>query len=107
MAAHILSHTGGLALITEGLCLAVQGCRRDIEIECAEVVIDGARWWDIAGGLFAGSPSEQDGEFIAMRDRAVSFLDKLGAIKRHPEHHQWIQFIEIPDIDLPPQPKRS
>lgn len=104
MAAHILSHPGGLALITDGMCLAVQGCRRDIETECGEVFIDGHRWWNTAGGLFAGSPSEQDAEFIAMRDRAVAFLDKLGVIKRHPEHPQWIQFIEIPDMNLPPQP---
>lgn len=97
-----LSRPGGPQLITDAIYLATQGCRRDIECECLEVNEDGvvaagkgeATWWDTNSGLFTGpGQCDNDREFMEMRAQSVAFLDRVGAIERHPQKPHLIRFI--------------
>lgn len=92
-----LTRPGGPQLINDAMHLAIQGCRRDIECECVEVNDEaGTRWWDTQGGLFTGqSVCDNDVEFQQMRDQAVSFLDRAGAIERHPSRPHLIRFFDL------------
>lgn len=89
-----LNRPGGCKLITDAIHLATQGCRRDIECECVEVTDEqGKRWWDTNAGLFTGpGASDNELEFLEMRDQAVSFLDRVEAIERHPAQPHLIRF---------------
>jgi hypothetical protein len=92
-ASQLLAQPNGPALILESMALAIQGCRRDIELECQEVKDeDGGTWWDTAGGLFTGT-CDNDLEFMQMRERSLAFLNATHAIERHPIHSAWVRFV--------------
>lgn len=101
--AQLLARDRGVEMITIALQLAVQGARRDIELECLDAHENGVRWWNTRAGFFSGSMSADDIEFVQMRERSVEFLQWMGAIVHHPEHPGWIRFIdqEEPATDGP------
>lgn len=90
----LLARDRGVEMLTEAVQMAVQSARSHIECECTEAHEDGVRWWNTEGGLFTGSASDNDIEFLQMRERAIEFLEWMHAIVRHPEHPAWIRFIE-------------
>lgn len=91
----ILATERGVELTLEAFQLALQGCRRDIELECLEAFDDGERWWDTEAAPFTNSACENDLEFLHMRLRSIAFLEANGAIQRHHQFHHWIKFVDL------------
>lgn len=71
----LLARDRGVEMLTEAVQMAVQSARSHIECECTEAFDDGVRWWNTEGGLFTGSASDNDIEFLQMRERAIEFLE--------------------------------
>lgn len=93
----IIARPNGPQLLMQAIAIALRACRTDIETECAEVHDYGQRWWDTEGGMFAGSASENDIEFLQMRSESVAFLDGMGKLIRHPIFPDWVRFPEEPE----------
>ena len=90
----ILAMPQGLALMTSGMNLAIGAARRDLECELAEVQSDADhRWYDTEGGMFLGD-NEGDQDFRAMTMESIAFLDQLGLLRRHPDHSNWVRYID-------------
>lgn len=92
----LLSRPNGPVLVMQGMRMAIESCRCDIESECTQHLTEDHIWWDTASGLFDG-PCENDLEFRQMRADCVQFLDDMGQITRHPDHPTWVAFIPKPN----------
>lgn len=88
----LCSTAQGLSQIQQGLSRGLAAARRDVELECAEVLDDeGHRWFDTEQGLFVGD-DEDDREFREQLKESVRFLEDFGRIEHHPVHTHWIRF---------------
>lgn len=92
--AQLLARDRGVEMVSTALQLAIQGARRDIELECIDLHEGGARWWNTLSGPFVNSDCDNDLEFLQMRERSVAFLQWMNAIVHHPEHAGWIRFVD-------------